>query len=511
VTLIRSAARARSNRALTIIAGAIAIVLLLPLVSLLLDAQQSGWAEFSSVLFRARSLTLLVNTVVLVITVAPLAAILGTAAAWFTEKTQLPLRRVWTVVLVLPIAMPDFVVAYAWHSIAPTAQPFAASILVMTLSTYPLVYLPVAASLRRMNPATEESARSLGLGSFAIFWRVVLPVIRAAILSGSLLVVLILISEYGAFEILRFQTFTTEVFTEFQFNPAGAGALSFPLVVLGLLVLGAETFVSGAAATATTSIRRASRLPLGRKVIGVTSGLGALVLLAVAVPIGTLIYWMSSSQQTTLPAQATLLQATGATVGYCAAGAALAVVLALPISYLSARQSNGLARLIERSTYVTLALPGVVIALSLAFFAVNFVYGIYETSTLLIIAYALLSFPLALSCMRTSMLQVPVVLPDVGRSLGRSASFVFVRVTLPLVLPGIIAGFCLVFLTSTTELTATLVLAPLGVETLTTQFWAFQSETAYGAAAPYGLVVIAIAMIPGALLALWFDRLGQRS
>jgi iron(III) transport system permease protein len=511
VTVVRSTGGAGSNRALMIIAGAIAVVLLLPVVSLVLDAQQAGWGEFSSVLFRARSLSLLTNTVLLVVAVAPLAAILGTAAAWFTEKTQLPFRRAWTVLLVLPIAMPDFVVAYAWHSIAPTAQPFAASVLVMTLSTYPLVYLPVAASLRRMNPATEESARSLGLGSFAIFWRVVLPVIRTAIFSGSLLVVLILISEFGAFEILRFQTFTTEVFTEFQFNPGGAGALSFPLVIIGLLVLGAETFVSGPAATATASIRRASRMVLGRKAVGVVGGLGALVLLAVAVPIGTLIYWMSSSQHTTLPAQATLLQATGATVGYCAAGAALAVVLALPISYLSARRSNRLARLIERSTYVTLALPGVVIALSLAFFAVNFAYGIYETSTLLIIAYALLAFPLALSCMRTSMLQVPAVLPDVGRSLGRSAPFVFVRVTLPLVLPGIIAGFCLVFLTSTTELTATLVLAPLGIETLTTQFWAFQSETAYGAAAPYGLVVIAIAMIPGALLALWFDRLGQRS
>jgi iron(III) transport system permease protein len=220
---------------------------------------------------------------------------------------------------------------------------------------------------------------------------------------------------------------------------------------------------------------------------------------------------MTSSQRTTLPAQATLLQATGATVGYCAAGAALAVILAIPISYLSARRPGPLARIIDRSTYVTLALPGVVIALSLAFFAVNFAYGIYETSTLLIIAYALLAFPLALSCMRTSMLQVPAVLPSVGRSLGRSAPFVFARVTLPLVAPGIIAGFCLVFLTSTTELTATLVLAPLGVETLTTQFWAFQSETAYGAAAPYGLVIIAIAMIPGALLALWFDRQAQRS
>ncbi len=83
---------------------------------------------------------------------------------------------------------------------------------------------------------------------------------------------------------------------------------------------------------------------------------------------------------------------------------------------------------------------------------------------------------------------------------------VFFRVTLPLLAPGLAAGFCLVFLTATTELTATLVLAPLGVQTLATQFWAFQSEVAYGAAAPYAMVIIALAVVPGALLGLWFDR-----
>ena len=98
------------------------------------------------------------------------------------------------------------------------------------------------------------------------------------------------------------------------------------------------------------------------------------------------------------------------------------------------------------------------------------------------------------------------MLVDVGRSLGRGRSVVFVRVTIPLLAPGLLAGFCLVFLTAVTELTATLVLAPIGVQTLATQFWAYQSEVAYGAAAPYALVIVAIAAVPGALLGLWFDR-----
>ncbi len=121
-------------------------------------------------------------------------------------------------------------------------------------------------------------------------------------------------------------------------------------------------------------------------------------------------------------------------------------------------------------------------------------------------AYAILHFPLALICVKTSVYQAPPRLVDVGRSLGRGPISVFVRVTLPLIAPGLAAGFCLVFLTAVTELTATLVLAPIGVQTLATQFWAYQREVAYGAAAPYALVIVALAVVPGALLGLWFDR-----
>jgi iron(III) transport system permease protein len=508
---IHSSRRGRRNPALTAIAVAVGLLLLLPLVAVIADAQSAGWGEFTSVLFRPRSLTLLVNTLALPLIVTPIAAFLGTAAAWYTEKTALPGRRVWTVLLVLPIAMPDFIVGYAWHTIAPTASPLGAAALVMTLSSYPLIYLPVAAALRRLDPALEETARSLGLSSTRTFFRVVLPAIRSAILGGALIVVLVLISEYGAFEIVRFQTFTTEVFTEFQVNPDAAGALSIPLVLIGVLVVIGESLVPVPRSSARPGIRRPNLLPLGAGAVGISLALLALVALAVAVPVGALFYWMASSQHTTLPATATLLQATITTCEYCAGGALLAVLLALPVAIISARRTRGLSVVIERSTYLTLALPGVVIALSLIFLALRFAFGLYETSWLVIIGYALITFPLALSCVKTSVRQAPAELASVGRSLGRSALFVFWRVTLPLIAPGLIAGFCLVFLTASTELTATLVLQPPDTVTLSTQFWAFQSETAYGAAAPYGLVIILLSMVPGTLLAIWFDRLGHSS
>ncbi|HSY15707.1 MAG TPA: ABC transporter permease subunit, partial [Jatrophihabitantaceae bacterium] len=309
-----------------------------------------------------------------------------------------------------------------------------------------------------------------------------------------------------------FQTFTTEIFSEFKFDPAAASALSIPLVLLGLLVLGGEAAIPrrGQLSRSGPQARRsARRIQLGARTIPTLAGLTALVGLSIGVPIGTLIYWITRSQHSTLPATATVGAATVATVTYSALGAVCAVALALPVAILVVRRPSVPSVLLERSTYVTQALPGVVIALSLVFFAIRYAYGLYQTSFLLVAAYTVLHFPLALICVKSSVAQAPPRLGDVGRSLGRSPAYVFARITVPLVAPGLVAGFCLVFLTAATELTATLVLAPTGVQTLATQFWAYQSEASYGAAAPYALVIVALAAVPGALLGLWFDRDGR--
>jgi iron(III) transport system permease protein len=227
--------------------------------------------------------------------------------------------------------------------------------------------------------------------------------------------------------------------------------------------------------------------------------------------VGTLVYWIEQGQATTLPAVATVGQATWATVSYSAWGALVAVGAALPVAMMSFRRRTRTRAVIERATFVTQAVPGVVIALSLVFFTTRYAFSLYQTPLALVVAYAIIHFPLALVCVRASAAQAPARLADVGVSLGRHPFAVFLRVTLPLLAPGLAAGFCLVFLTAITELTATLILAPIGVQTLATQFWAFQSEVANGAAAPYALVIVALAVVPGALLGLWFDREARSS
>jgi iron(III) transport system permease protein len=481
---------------------------------LLVDAHAAGWHEIRTVLFRSRSAGLLANTITLTALVTVAAAVAGTAAAWCLERCAVPLSRVWTVLLILPMAMPDFVVGFAWHSLLPTMSPLLAATVIMTLSTYPLVFLPVAAALRRSDPALEDVARGLGHGAVAAFLRVTLPSIRGAIGGGALLAALAVISEYGAFEAVRFHTPTTEIFTEFQFEPQAAAALSIPLVLLGLVAIGVDAAIPHrrSAFAARTRANRAIRpgrwfaagqlLPMAACTATVTAG--------VIFPIAVLLYWIWQSQLTTLPAVASLATATETTFNYGALSAGVVVVLAAPIAYLTVRYPSRVSRFLQRSTFVARAVPGVIVALSLVYLAINYFFALYETSALIIAAYTVLFFPLGLVCVQATVARVPPELGEIARSLGRGRTYVFLRVTLPLIGPGLVAGFCLVFVTATTELTSTLLLAPIGVETLATQFWAFQTESSYGAAAPYALVIVAVSVLPGALIGLWFDR-GQRS
>ena len=192
------------------------LVVLTPLVFLLVQAFQTGWSTLQPLLFRSLTAELLWNTVSLTVVVTLLCAVLGTTLAWFVERTDLPGRRMWAVLVVIPLGIPDFVVSFGWRAIFPAFGGFWAAVLVMTAAVYPLVFLPVAANLRNADPAQEEVARSLGLGRLRTFWKVTVGQARLAILGGAVLVALVCLAEFGAFEILGFRTLTTEAYTEFN-------------------------------------------------------------------------------------------------------------------------------------------------------------------------------------------------------------------------------------------------------------------------------------------------------
>ena len=505
------AARRRLPAGVTTSAAVVVAALLLPLAFLCWQAAQVGWGQLQHLLARRLTLELLWNTVKLTVVVTVASAAIGTAAAWATERTTLPGRRLWAVLLVLPVAIPDFVIAWGWVSISPSLSGLPGAALVLTLGLYPLVYLPVAASFRRADPAQEEVARSLGRGPVETFVRVTLRQARLAIAGGCLLVALYLLAEYGAFAILRYQTFTTEIFSEFEqgFNAPAAAALSLVVVVLGLVILASEGVATGAGRQGTVQARAhaVSRARLGRAVVPVTAAMSALVGLAVGVPVAMIAYWMASGQRSTLPAAASLGAAAWHTALYSAAAAALSTVAALPVAILAVRHRGRLAVAFERAGLLVEALPGLVIALALVFFAVRYAPVLYQSAPLLVLAYAVMFFPLAFVAVRASLARVPPALEEVGRSLGRRPLVVVVRVVLPLVLPGLLAAFFLVFLTAATELPATLVLVPTGVQTLATQFWAYTGQFSYASAAPFAATMLAVALVPTCLLGRWFDRL----
>ncbi len=494
----------------------VAAVLAAPLVFLLVEAQGAGVGKVVSLIDRSLTAQLLWNTVRLSVVVTALCAVIGTGAAWLVERTDLPGRRVWAVLLVVPLAIPDFVVSFGWASLSTAVSGFRGAVLVMTLAVYPLVYLPVAASLRNADPAQEEVARSLGAGRLKTFWRVTIGQSKVAILGGCLLVVMVLLAEYGAFEILGYQTFTTEIFTEFSlsFNVPAACALSLVLIVIGLIVLGAEWAGQGrgrVSRVSRTAQRVTPRYHLGPWAILALATVGGLVLLALGVPVGSAAYWWATGTQQPF-AGVSLLDATYYTAVYSACAAALATLMALPVAILVIRHGSRMARLLERSTYLVLAMPGLVIALSLSYFSERYGDGIgYQTAPMLILAYAIMFFPLALVGVRASVAQAPAGLEDVARTLGQRPLAVFWRVTRPLVTPGLAAAFCLVFLSAVTELTATLILVPTGVQTLATQFWSYEQNLAYGQCAPFALLMIAIAAVPSYVLSRFFDRLPARA
>lgn len=494
----------------------VAVVLVLPLCFLLIEAHGAGTSTILNLIFRSLTASLLWNTVRLTVVVTAFCAVIGTAAAWFIERTDLPARRVWAVLVVVPLAIPDFVVSFGWASLSTWVQGFRGAVLVMTLAVYPLVYLPVAASFRNADPGQEEVSRSLGVGRLATFWRITLGQARGAILGGCLLAALLLLAEYGAFEILGYQTFTTEIFTEFNvsFNVPTASALSLVLVALSLLILLGEGLGRGRGRVSRSgpmAQRVARRRRLGRAKLPVLAGFIVLVALALGVPVGASIYWILEAGHAYLTG-VSLLDATWHTALYGGLAAALATVMALPVALLALRHRGRTYQLLERSTFLVLAMPGLVIALAFSYFTERYANGfLYQSAPLLILAYAILFFPLALVGVRASVAQAPPGLEEIARSLGQRRLAVLWRVTLPLIGPGLAAAFCLVFLSAVTELTATLILIPTGVQTLATQFWAYQQNLAYGQAAPFALAIIAIAALPSYVLGRFFDRLPSRA
>lgn len=481
----------------------VAAFTLLPLAHVVVYATGVGWDVARESLFRPRMGWLLWHTVALVVGGVALSAALATASAWAVERLDIPHPRLWRALLVAPLAVPAFVNGYAWVSLTHAVEGYWGALMIVSLSYFPFIYLPVTASLMKLDREFEDAAHTLGLSGWATFVRVVLPQLKPAILGGSVLVALHLLAEFGALQMLRFPTFTVAIYEQFNttFNGPTANLTASVLVLLCLIVLVAELNLRGRTSVVRVGsgvARSAARQPLGSARIPVLGGLGLLVVLAIGVPVASLIYWMLVGSSTAFPL-ADLARTTLTTLGFAAVGSVVATIAALPVVLLAVRSPSRFATIVDRSPFIASALPGIVIALALVGLVLDVAPAIYQTAAVLVGAYVIMFAARAVVGVRAALDHAPLVLEDVSGSLGLTPWATFRRVTLPLVAPGIGAATALVFIAIATELTATLLLAPIGTRTLATQFWSESSSLAYGAAAPYALLLVLIS-VPATIL-----------
>lgn len=476
---------------------------LLPLIHVVIYAGGVDWDVARAELFRPRMGWLLWHTVALVAGGVALSATLATSCAWVVERTAIPAPRFWRAVLVAPLAVPAFVNGYAWVSMTHAVEGYLGAVLIVSLSYFPFIYLPVTASLMQLDREYEDTAHTLGLGGWAMFVRVVLPQLRPALLGGSLLVALHLLAEFGALQMLRYPTFTTAIYEQFgtTFNGPSANLTASVLVLLCLIALLGELRLRGRVTLARVGggvARPATRIDLGAGRVPVVGGLSLVALLSIGVPVASLIHWMTVGSSTAFPV-GNLTRTTLITLGFAGVGAAIATIAAIPVAILVVRRPTNVSIGVERSTFIASSLPGIVVALALVGLVLKVAPAIYQTAVVLVGAYVMMFASRAVVGVRAALDHAPPVLEDVSGSLGLNTWATFRRVTLPLVAPGVAAATALVFIAIATELTATLLLAPIGTRTLATQFWSASSSMAYGAAAPYALLLVLLS-IPATIM-----------
>jgi iron(III) transport system permease protein len=208
---------------------------------------RTSWAW----LLRVSTLEIIGRTLLLAFGVSLVSILLSIPMAWLTARSDLPFKRFWSIIAPLPLVIPSYVGAYLFVSALgprglvqgwlepltgiqrlPDIYGFWGALLVLSLLSYPFVYLPVRAVLHRMDRSTEEAARSLGHSPWRTFWRVTFPQLRPALASGSLLVALYVLRDFGAVSILRYSTFTRSIYIQYQssFDRVSAALLALVLV-----------------------------------------------------------------------------------------------------------------------------------------------------------------------------------------------------------------------------------------------------------------------------------------
>jgi iron(III) transport system permease protein len=512
---------------LAVMAGLVAIIVAVPVVYIFLRAAGAETADWQRLL-QTRIWRLLGNTLLLTTIVTVGALVVGVSMAWLTERTDLPGRKIFRWMFALPLAIPAYLGAIIHLALlrprggiipqflagvfgqpvwTPSPVGLGGAAFILILFTFPYVYLLSGAAFRSLHASLEEAARTLGYRPWQALFYVTLPALRPGLLAGALLVALDILAEYGTVALLRYETFSSAIFVQLagRYDRSAASVLSGVLVALAIVILWGELRMQNKARfTQVESSWRPARLSALRKwrfpAFLVATGV---VFLSLVVPIGVLLTW--SVQAMMDPQTLQTVFRTGAqgfssfawnSVWTSALAAFVAVALSLPVALFSVRHPGRVSRFISRFCQVGYAIPGVVIALSLVLLVNRALPFLYATPLVIVIAYILRYMPQAVRASESALSQVSPSLEEAARTSNRNALQTFIGVTFPLILPGLLAGGALVYLTSLKELPATLLLRPAGFDTLAVRVWIWAIDGFYLQAAPAALFLVLASALP---------------
>lgn len=493
---------------------------LLPLVYLVVRAMEIDPATLAELVLRSRTVDLLRNTASLTALVLVFGTIIAVPLAWLVVRTDIRGRRLITWLAATPLAVPGYVMAYSLLGLGGyqgvlarlfdvvVARPsgLAGAVAALTLYTYPYIFLNVRSALLGLDPGLEESGRSLGLNHLQVVRRVVLPQLRPALLAGWLVVALYVLGDFGAVALMRLETFSFAIYTQYTaaFDRSYAALLALMLlgftvvlVVLEVQLLGRRRYarVGSGAARHRARERLGPYAPLAY--LFVAFALAA----AVGLPVLTLVGWMALVP----PDLAQLRSVVGTFLGtamLALPAAVIAAALAVPVVIVGSRSRWFGGRLLERLVYLGYAVPPIALALAFVMFTIRFTPTWYQSFGVLIVAYIVSYLALALGPARSGLLQMNPRLEETARSLGRGRLRAFVATVLPLISRNLLAAAALVLMAVMKELPMTYLLAPTGYRSLAVRVFGLTNEGLMATAAPYAAAIVLFSsLFVGLLLA----------
>lgn len=510
----------RAPTGLVVAALVIGILFTGPLAYVVVQNIQHG-ADLPAILWNEDTVRPLLRSLGLATTVSITTALIGTGLAWLVTRTDVYGRRLFAVLAPLPLVFPSFVGATALISGfatggllddlvsplgigLPELSGFGGAWFVLTLFTYPYVYLPVAARLRHLSRSVEEGARLLGRRPGSVFVTVVVPQISTAISAGTLLVFLYTVSDFGAVQLLRYDTVTRAIFANQLADQATSFALALLLAVVALVVVIAEQrLVRRHPPVTARSPGRGLQIRLGRWRAAASLLVGGLLSLALVGPVASLLQWVIVGARSERTSGATALDSAGLgeavlnTVAVSCAAALLTVLVVLPVAYLTTRYRSRVGPAASAFVVSGFALPGIVIGLAFVFWVLNtnVLAGLYQTLPLLVLAYIIHFGALSMRASSVAVNSVPRRLEDAARTLGAGRLRRLLTVEAPIMAPGLLAAGGLVLLSTMKELPATLFLRPTGFDTLATRIWSSMENVGYAQAGLDSLVLLAVSAV----------------